>query len=172
MSPASGDTVSEIALPRAPEERERVIREHAASLAELPLSDTYLVVTRRATEGRRTKQNRLARRWAYEIGIARTLSAIEAHGEMKALALLPLRLAWEDTRAAAELEQAIMDHALGSDRYLEIADHAIRSRRLSLGQFAEYLFAVQRLYAAQGIDLQTKPSDDGAIDNDEGGARE
>lgn len=113
-------------------------------------------------ETRRDAQNKLMWHWNREIKEQYKISSKRAHGESKLDVLLPLMFQWgaDDPAmmARAEFIQAVMDHIPDRRVKVGVAFDMVRSKDLTVSQFAEYLTEKERHWAQQGVRLTT--SDD------------
>ena len=104
-------------------------------------------------ESRRGAQNRLAWLWNGQIGQAMGVSPDYAHGLCKLDVGLPLQLADEDLHKRAAFVAEVLSHVPKRNHKIAIAHDMLRSKDLTVRQFAVYLTAVDRHFAAQGIVL-------------------
>lgn len=104
-------------------------------------------------ENRRSAQNRLNWLWCGQIGQSMGVSPDYAHGMSKLDILLPMSLADESLHKRAAFVKEILRHVRLRKHQIAVAHDMIRSRDLSVRQFAQYLTEFDQHYAAQGIVL-------------------
>jgi hypothetical protein len=75
------------------------------------------------------------------------------HGMCKLDILLPMMLAGEALHTRAAFIETVLDHVPNRTHKIGVAFDMIRTRDLSVSQFAYYLTTLDRHYADQGIAL-------------------
>lgn len=104
-------------------------------------------------ETRRAKQNRLMWDWNGQLGKAMGVSPDYAHGLCKLEILLPYMLTEKNLHKRAAFVQEVLRHVILYKHKIMVAYDMVRSKDLSVKNFAAYLTAVDRHYASQGIVL-------------------
>lgn len=111
------------------------------------------VTVQMADESRRSQQNRLMWLWNGQIGQQMGVSPDYAHGLCKLDVLLPMALADESLHKRASFVHEVLSHVIKRSHKIAVAYDMLRSKDLSVKQFAAYLTAADRHFAAQGIVL-------------------
>lgn len=104
-------------------------------------------------ENRRTAQNRLMWLFNGQIGQAIGESPDYAHGMSKLDVLLPMGLADETLHKRSAFVQEVLGHVVKRSHKIAVSYDMIRTKDLSVKQFAAYLNTVDQHYAKQGIVL-------------------
>ena len=109
-------------------------------------------------ETRRDKQNRLMWMWNGQIAKAMGFSANYVHGMCKLDIGLPYMLTDEALHKRAMFVSEVLDHVIERDIKIGVSFDMIRTRDLSVEQFAHYLTLVDTGMAENGVVL-TSPDD-------------
>lgn len=144
---------------------------------DLPVDKEWSVSIEAANETRRSKQNRIHRRWCGEIELHVGQTPGYGHAHTKYHVLLPMKLSSDDKkiRERAEYECAYLEmienvpqeylpdylaHLSPYERKLRSAYDHIRSKNITVKPFAEWLNEYKRQWAEQGLILICKSPND------------
>jgi len=127
-------------------------------LEDLPLDQEWDVVVTEAIKTREYIQNRLYWRWLHQWAKHQGNSIDWQHGELKLGMLLPVKLAcnYEKWRRQAEFEQHVMDSLSDYSYQVRAAYSIIRSKKIPVRVFADFLTEFKRTAAEQGCHLLSK----------------
>lgn len=154
-----------IVKPEDPEYRKSVEDRSVATtevcdwVVESDENTSFLVTASEPETTRKSLQNRLMWRWNKDTGKHYGWSANYAHGWNKLNILLPLRLSWGSTYKRAMGERAVADALIQNVSYEWAVFNSIdniRSKDLSVREFAEYLTQMQRYHGEHGCSLFTR----------------
>lgn len=136
--------------------RAGVIESCAEYMAELPLDHPYDVIIQDADESRRSAQLKLSWLWWGQIAKCEGTTPDYVHGRLKLDVLHPLMLTWESTQKRALFVDEVLSHVPERSVKIGVAYDMIRSKDLTVKQFAEWLSIVQAMYAEQGLILECR----------------
>lgn len=144
-----------VKLTKHPENRVQVLQSLSARLDDLPLEVEYTVVVDQVEEGRRQAQNRLAWVWNTECGRFYGENADHMHGMNKCKVLYPLMLEWEKHRQDAIYFRDAVKMLKEPEHAYWLADRTLRTKDLTVKEFAIYLTTLQGYWGQQGLTLTT-----------------
>lgn len=152
-----GELMTEIKvkLSTDPRNRTSVLESLASRLKELPLETAYTVNVDALQESRRVHQNALMWVWNAEGAQFYGEDNVYMHGLNKLKCLYPLMLSWDKHREAAMRFRDIVRFVTEPEAAYWLADQTLRTKNLTVKQFAEYLSAVQLYWGQQGLNLTT-----------------
>jgi len=139
-----------------PESRQYAI----AVISQLPVDDKWVVTIHKLEEKRRDAQNRLIWFWNASVASQKTgHNADYVHGFSKLTMLQPMYLAWGGAaHRRGQFVQDILDYIPTHEIKVGAAYDLVRTRKLTVKRFSEYLNRYQQYWSEKGVILKT--SDD------------
>jgi len=135
--------------------RASVLQGLSAYLDELPLEQAYTVTVDLADESRRLEQNSLMWCWNTESGKFYGEDPDYMHGFNKCKALYPMMLGIPKLRQDALYFRDAVRMLTDPEHAYWLANRTLRTKSLTVKQFAEYLTALQDYWGREGLNLTT-----------------